>query len=158
MAGATGVNGMVGGQVLGLDRMEGGVDRETLHATHEFGTRALLEASARIGAILAGATPEEQGSVSEYARRLGLCLRITNDILEITASIGEREKSARRGAERATFIRAYGLAGARRLADEYLKEALEVLGRMEGEKQGLAEMARFARFGCLRSGSSRGYS
>src|SRR5918911_1152972 len=57
LAGSTGVNGMVGGQVMDMDqtgRAEG-TDPETLYMIHEYKTGALIKSSARIGAILAGA-------------------------------------------------------------------------------------------------------
>src|SRR5215211_1486137 len=53
LAGSTGVNGMVGGQVMDMDqtgRAEA-TDPETLYMIHEYKTGALIKSSARIGAI-----------------------------------------------------------------------------------------------------------
>src|ERR671913_802824 len=61
LADSTGVNGMVGGQVMDMDQtgVGSGVDLETLYMIHKYKTGALIKSSARIGAILAG--PGEEG-------------------------------------------------------------------------------------------------
>jgi geranylgeranyl diphosphate synthase type II len=141
LAGSTGVNGMVGGQALGLARP---VEREALRRVHGYRTGALVQASARIGAILAGATHREQDAVSEYARRLALCFQATEDLLDAASTTEEPGKGAGRGGP--GFVRAYGLSGARRLADESLREALKILQGIGGEKEALAELARSVRF------------
>src|ERR687884_38642 len=68
LADSTGVDGMVGGQVMDMDQTGIGarVDLETLHMIHKYKTGALIKSSARIGAILAGAGQEGQEAVSEY--------------------------------------------------------------------------------------------
>src|ERR671926_222384 len=101
LAGSTGVNGMVGGQVLDMDQTgrSEATDPETLYMIHEYKTGALIKSSARIGAILAGATGEEQAAVSEYASQLGLCFQIVDDVLNATSTREELGKSAGSDAE-----------------------------------------------------------
>ena len=57
LADSTGVNGMVGGQVMDMDQTGVGaeVDLETLYMIHKYKTGALIKSSARIGALRAGA-------------------------------------------------------------------------------------------------------
>src|SRR5215211_4321100 len=115
LAGSTGVNGMVGGQVMDMDqtgRAEA-TDPETLYMIHEYKTGALIKSSARIGAMLAGATGEEQAAVSEYASQLGLCFQIVDDVLNATSTREELGKSAGSDAEqgKATFAGVFGLKG-----------------------------------------------
>ncbi|MFL5903687.1 MAG: polyprenyl synthetase family protein, partial [Solirubrobacteraceae bacterium] len=83
LADSTGVNGMVGGQIMDMNQTGQGevTDPETLHMIHKYKTGALIKSSARIGAILAGANREEQVAVSEYASELGLCFQIVDDVL-----------------------------------------------------------------------------
>src|ERR671938_1571895 len=78
LADSTGVDGMVGGQVMDMDQTGVGarVDIETLHMIHNYKTGALIKSSARIGAVLSGAGEEGQVDVSEYASELGLCFQI----------------------------------------------------------------------------------
>jgi geranylgeranyl diphosphate synthase, type II len=149
LADSTGVNGMVGGQVMDMDQTGVGaeVDLETLYMIHKYKTGALIKSSARIGAILAGAGEDEQAAVSEYASELGLCFQIVDDVLNATSTPDALGKSAGSDAEqgKATFVGAYGLDGARNEADRVLERALAALGRMDGDTSGLRDLAFFVR-------------
>jgi geranylgeranyl diphosphate synthase, type II len=149
LAGSTGVNGMVGGQVIDMDLTGVGdrADPETLHMIHRFKTGALIKSSARIGAILAGAAEEERSAVSEYASELGLCFQIVDDVLDATSTRDALGKSAGSDAEqgKATFVGVYGIAGARREADRAAERSLAALARVDGDTSGLKEMALFVR-------------
>ena len=149
LAGSTGVNGMVGGQVMDMDqtgRAEA-TDPETLYMIHEYKTGALIKSSARIGAMLAGATGQEQAAVSEYASQLGLCFQIVDDVLNATSTREELGKSAGSDAEqgKATFAGVFGLEGAKREADRAAKKALAALSKVDGDTSGLQELAYFVR-------------
>jgi geranylgeranyl diphosphate synthase, type II len=149
LADSTGVNGMVGGQILDMDETGHGeaTDPETLYMIHKYKTGALIKSSARIGAILAGATREEQAAVSEYASELGLCFQIVDDVLNATSTREELGKSAGSDAEqgKATFVGVFGLDGAKREADGAAKRALEALSTVDGDTSGLRELAYFVR-------------
>ena len=148
LARAAGVDGIVGGQSLDLSYSGRVVDTEMLHAAHSRKIGALIEASARIGAILAGATSEEREVISDYARWVGLCRRIEDDILNATTAVEGPSKAPESDAEggKATFVHVYGLSGARRLAEKSYERALETLEQIGGDTGGLAELARFARY------------
>jgi geranylgeranyl diphosphate synthase, type II len=149
LAGSTGVNGMVGGQVMDMDQTGVGarVDLETLHMIHKYKTGALIKSSARIGAILAGADVTGQDAVSEFASELGLCFQIVDDVLNATSTREELGKSAGSDAEqgKATFVGFYGLEGARREADKAVERSLAALSRVDGDTSGLRELAFFVR-------------
>lgn len=149
LADATGVNGMVGGQVMDMDHTGQGAaaGAETLHMIHAYKTGALIKASARIGALLAGASEENQAAISEYATELGLCFQIVDDLLNVTATTEELGKSAGSDAEqgKVTFVEVYGLDGAREEADATLRRALAALERVGGDTDGLQNLALFVR-------------
>ena len=149
LADSTGVNGMVGGQIMDMDQtgVGAGVDLETLYMIHKYKTGALIKSSARIGAILAGAGEVEQAAVSEYASELGLCFQIVDDVLNATSTSDTLGKSAGSDAEqgKATFVGAYGLEGARQEADRVLEKALSALDRLDGDASGLRDLAFFVR-------------
>jgi geranylgeranyl diphosphate synthase, type II len=149
LASSTGVNGMVGGQVMDMDQTGSaeGTDPETLYMIHEYKTGALIKSSARIGALLAGATAEEEAAVSVYASQLGLCFQIVDDVLNATSTREELGKSAGSDAEqgKATFAGVFGLEGAKREADRAAKSALAALSKVHGDTSGLQELAYFVR-------------
>ena len=135
LATSTGANGMIGGQVLDLGRRERPIDSEEFHALHGYKTGALVEASARIGAILAGASDEDQEIISRYALNLGLCRRIVNDILEAAREAGGVPNRA------TSFVGVYGLAEAWTQADRALEDSLESLAAIDADTSGLATLA-----------------
>ena len=150
LADSTGVNGMVGGQVMDMNQtgVGAGVDLETLYMIHKYKTGVLIKSSARIGAILAGAGEEEQVAVSEYASELGLCFQIVDDVLNATSTRDALGKSVGSDAEqgKATFVGAYGLDGAQSEADKVLERALSALSRLDGDTSGLRDLAFFVRY------------
>jgi geranylgeranyl diphosphate synthase, type II len=149
LADSTGVNGMVGGQVIDMNQTGVGdaADPETLHMIHRYKTGALIKSSARIGAILAGIGKAEQAAISEYAMELGLCFQIVDDVLNATSTREALGKSAGSDAEqgKVTFVGVYGLDGAEREADRAAEKALAALSLVEGDTSGLEEMALFVR-------------
>jgi geranylgeranyl diphosphate synthase type II len=149
LANSTGVNGLVGGQAVDIDQtgVGGAADPETLHMIHRYKTGALIKSSARIGAILAGASAAEQAAVSEYAVELGLCFQIVDDVLNATSTREALGKSAGSDAEqgKVTFVGVYGLDGAKREADKAAEKALAALSTVDGDTSGLRELVLFVR-------------
>ncbi|ABG04418.1 farnesyl-diphosphate synthase [Rubrobacter xylanophilus DSM 9941] len=150
LASSTGVNGMVGGQVLDMDQTGAGgsADPGMLFMIHRYKTGALIRSSARVGAILAGAGEEGLEAISRYATELGLCFQIVDDVLDAVGSSERLGKRAGGDAERgkATFVSVFGLEGARREADAACERALRALGRLEGrDTSALGELALFVR-------------
>ncbi|MCB1173323.1 MAG: polyprenyl synthetase family protein [Leptospiraceae bacterium] len=100
LARAAGISGMVGGQYLDLLHEKSG-DQQTatlhplseLEQIHALKTAALIEASIRIGAILAGYAPEKQELSARYGRSLGLLFQITDDVLDVTSQSAEMGKA-----------------------------------------------------------------
>src|ERR671912_2372054 len=149
LADSTGVNGMVGGQVIDMDQTGIGeaAEPETLNMIHAYKTGALIKSSARIGAILAGASEDEQAAVSEYATKLGLCFQIVDDLLNATSTREVLGKSAGSDAEqgKVTFVGVYGLSGAETEADKAAEKALSALASIDGDISGLQELVLFVR-------------
>jgi geranylgeranyl diphosphate synthase type II len=149
LARSTGVNGMVGGQVIDMDQTGVGeeADPETLHMIHAYKTGALIKSSARIGATLAGTTEDEQASITEYATELGLCFQIVDDLLNATSTREALGKSAGSDAEqgKATFVGVYGLSGAEEEANKAAEKALSALSTVDRDTSGLQELVLFVR-------------
>jgi len=49
-------------------------------------TACLFSVCMRLGAILAGATPEQEGALGKYGHDLGMAFQIVDDVLDLTAS------------------------------------------------------------------------
>jgi geranylgeranyl diphosphate synthase type II len=142
---AAGYFGMVGGQVVDLQSEGNQVDRETLHYIHSCKTGAMIAASVRAGALLAGAGREELHALSEYGRHIGLVFQIADDILNVEGDrvlLGKNTGSdASRG--KITFPALLGLETSRREALELLEQALNAILSFDSRARPLREIARY---------------
>ena len=116
LAKKAGIYGMIGGQVVDI-QSEGSKDmtKEKLDFIYRLKTGALMESSMLIGAILAGATKNEQQIVETVAGEIGLAFQIQDDILDVTSTaevlgkpIGSDEKN-----EKFTYVTFEGLEKAK---------------------------------------------
>lgn len=88
LAKKAGIFGMVGGQVVDIESENtNDMTKEKLDFIYRLKTSALIEASMLIGAILAGATKNEQKIVEAVAGEVGLAFQIQDDILDVTSTI-----------------------------------------------------------------------
>ena len=88
LAKKAGIYGMVGGQVVDVtSEDEQSMTKEKLDFIYKLKTSALIEASMLIGAVLAGATRNEQKIVEQAAGEIGLAFQIQDDILDVTSTM-----------------------------------------------------------------------
>ncbi len=136
LAHAAGAAGMVGGQVLDLQAEAATAPDGTAEAppialedVHARKTGALIRAATGAGAIMAGADEAMCRAVDDYARELGLCFQIVDDILDVEATDAELGKSAGKDAAsgKLTYPARYGLAESHRLAEACGGRALDAL-------------------------------
>ncbi|HKG02508.1 MAG TPA: farnesyl diphosphate synthase [Conexibacter sp.] len=131
LAAATGVNGMVGGQYLDVtERAPAGP--EGLRTIHVLKTGKLIAASivCPLRLVLVG-EPARIELFRDFASELGVLFQIVDDILDVTGSderLGKPQGSDERLGKR-TYVSAFGLDGARKLAAESYRNASAALER-----------------------------
>jgi len=137
------VGGMIGGQVADLEGEGKPPDAALLETIHRAKTGALLRASLRLGAIYAGAAPEEYAALSCYGEHVGLAFQIVDDILDVEESSEALGKTAGKDAQqqKITFPAVYGLDRSRQMAEEQCARAHEVLEPFGGRAVRLHELA-----------------
>lgn len=142
---ATGMRGMVGGQVRDIESSCRQPDEELLRYIHEHKTGSLISAAARCGAKLGGATAEQMAAVGGYAAELGLAFQVVDDILDVAGQPGLTGKNvgADESLEKLTFPAVYGLERSRSLAAEAVARAKVSLGEAELETAPLSQLADF---------------
>ncbi|MGI5967482.1 MULTISPECIES: polyprenyl synthetase family protein [Anaerotruncus] len=125
LAKASGVFGMIGGQVIDLGSEGRRIDGNTLGTLCALKTGALLRASARLGCIAGNADDAMRSAADSYARCYGLAFQITDDILDVTSSLETLGKPIGSDAEneKTTYVTLYGLSGAREQAARLVDEA-----------------------------------
>ena len=151
LAAATGVHGMVGGQYLDV----AGTARKGaagLRRLHELKTGKLIGASIECVLLLAGMDEHETTAPFRgFASELGVLFQIVDDILDVTGSretLGKQQGSDERLGKR-TYVTEFGLAGARKLADESHARARIALSRAAPD--GAAELEQITDFIATRS-------
>ena len=144
LADAAGTSGMVGGQVVDIESEGKAITAETLEYIHRHKTAALIRASLRVGALLAGGDAEAVAAIGEAGSDLGLAFQIVDDILDVEGSLEELGKTAGSDErkQKATYPALHGLEASRRQAKmliERTKQRLEGFGARAVPLQALAD-------------------
>ena len=151
LAGATGVDGMVGGQYadVSLREPEGPV---ALRRLHELKTGRLIGASVICVLLLGGIDGPATMGFRSFAAELGVLFQIVDDILDVTgteASLGKPRGSDERHGKR-TYVSEFGIQRARELAAESHRTAREALAEaaraIGGGEQAAVELGQIADF------------
>lgn len=153
---ATGAGGMVGGQIFDLiytgnadlkhidkDGLSGScqqsdaernpktgvIDLEVVEKIHRGKTAALITFSLWSGARLVGASPVQLAGMERFGGIVGLAFQIADDLLDVTGDSKTLGKTPGKdqAADKATWIRLFGVDGARQKLEELKEEGRKVL-------------------------------
>jgi len=145
LAHAAGAGGMIGGQVIDIASEDVSLSLDELRTLHAMKTGALLMASARMGAICAGAGDASLAAVTAFAKHVGLAFQIMDDLLDVTATPEQLGKATNKDASRGknTYPALLGVEGSRIAADAEMKAAIDALQPLGDAANGLRALARF---------------
>ncbi len=144
VAGATGVDGMVGGQYVDVKGIAGR-DAESLRLLHSLKTGRLISASVCSALVMAGGERSAEEPYRRFAAELGILFQIVDDILDVTGTddvLGKPHGSDERHGK-LTYVSLFGLERARELAVESHAEAVAALDDAAGEADSLRQIADF---------------
>jgi len=141
---ACGTTGLIGGQVEDLESEGKAIPASALERLHRAKTGALLSACVRGGALLAGADEAALVALGRFASAIGLAFQVVDDVLDATEGAAQLGKTAGKdaAARKATYVSVHGLDGARRMAADLLKEALEALEAFGPRAEALRGLGR----------------
>ena len=127
-----GIFGMIGGQVVDVEKTGQPLSEEEITFIYKLKTCALLEASMMIGAILGGATEEELAMVERMATGIGMAFQIQDDILDMT---GDEEKLGKpvhsdEKNEKTTYVTIHGLDASGEEVKRLSEEAVELAKKL----------------------------
>lgn len=146
LAKKAGIYGMVGGQVVDVES-ENTTDmtKDRLDFIYRLKTSALIESSMLIGAVLAGATEEEQKIIEQAAGKVGLAFQIQDDILDVTSTmevlgkpIGSDEKN-----HKVTYVTYEGIEKAKDDVKALSTEAIKLVESLSGKNEFLTELLSY---------------
>ncbi|MFY8205514.1 MAG: polyprenyl synthetase family protein [Arenimonas sp.] len=143
---ASGAAGMCGGQQLDMDAGGKSLTLPELQNVHALKTGALIKASIRLPALLAGADAGSRAALDAFADDLGLAFQIQDDILDVEASTEQLGKSAGKDTaqNKSTYPALLGLEGAKTLLAELAGRMSGHLARFGDRAEELKALAAFA--------------
>jgi len=145
IANASGVEGMIGGQVVDIEAEGRDISSQQLEYLHRHKTGALIKAPILAAAVLCGADETYIKCLESYAEKIGLAFQIKDDILDVEGSFDSMGKSVQKDMkkEKSTFVRLYGLEGAKNILSSIIQEAVNQLDVFGDKADFLSELAYF---------------
>lgn len=141
----SGINGMLGGQMIDLESEGKSVTADHLKVMDNKKTGALMTAAALLGCISAGANEKQMAAARTYAENIGLAFQIIDDILDITSTTEELGKPVGSDGEndKSTYPGLLGMDQCRQLSKSLTEEAVQALDAFEGDTAALKDFAYY---------------
>lgn len=121
IAKASGIDGMIGGQVIDIESDSRDIDLNVLYSMYENKTAALIRSSIVAGGIIGNASKEEIKNLEKYGLAIGLGYQIKDDILDI-----EEDKKANKTTYLSFFDKERAEDEVARLSSEAVKYLEEI--------------------------------
>lgn len=145
LAKSAGIYGMVGGQTVDVENDGDPLKQEQLDFIYRLKTGALIQAAMHMGAVLAGATKNEQDAICQIASNIGLAFQIQDDILDVTGTleeigkpVGSDEKN-----EKTTYVTLEGLKKAQTDVERLTEESVELMQGLVVKNEFLTELLQY---------------
>jgi farnesyl diphosphate synthase len=152
LARASGLGGMVGGQMLDLaaeGRFAGDgpqrLGEDGVRTLQAMKTGALLRFACEAGGMLGSATPQQRKALDRYGSAVGQAFQIADDLLDLEgdATLVGKQTGKDAGAGKATMVDVLGAAGAKARLRDLVAEAEHALASFGPGAAILVEGARF---------------
>lgn len=123
-----GIFGMIGGQVVDVEKTGQSLSKDEISFIYELKTCALIEASMLMGAILGGATDAQLKEIELMGSNIGLAFQIQDDILDVEGDerkLGKPLHSDEKN-QKTTYVSLYGITEAKEKVVELSNQAKEL--------------------------------
>ncbi len=145
LSNASGIYGMVGGQVVDVISENKKIEKSTLEYIHKHKTGALLSVSLEIGGILANADKKTIDVLKKYGECIGLTFQIVDDLLDIFGdekSLGKPIGSDQ-NKKKSTYPFLYGIDKAKEDAFNLTEKAKKEISYFGKKSQVFSDLADF---------------
>jgi len=130
---ASGVSGMVGGQVVDILSESQEISPDTLLYIHKNKTAALITAPLKAGGVIGGCSDDEILLLEKIGNNIGIAFQIKDDILDITSSIevlGKPVLSDEKN-NKITYVTMYGIEKSEKDIEALTNEALSIIEKFD---------------------------
>ncbi|WP_058307491.1 polyprenyl synthetase family protein [Gracilibacillus massiliensis] len=142
---ASGLEGMVAGQLLDMEAENEQISIEELENIHHLKTGRLISFAVEIGGYLAGVSTEKMKVLKRFGDYLGIIFQIQDDILDVEGDqevIGKKVGSDIEN-DKSTYPHLLGLEGAKTYKNNYVKEAMKCLEQVGLKGTKLEEITQY---------------
>ncbi len=145
IAGSSGSDGMIGGQVVDMFGHDKISSLEDLKYMYSLKTGAIIKSSVTAGALLGGADEKELKALESYAEKIGLAFQIEDDILDVIGTLEKLGKAAGSDAanEKITYLTFASIEEAQNTVVKLTEEAVESLNVFGEKAVHLAGLAKY---------------
>ena len=146
--GAGAFEGMVAGQMLDLiaEELPQNEDSEQLiQHIEEMKTGRLIRYACEAGAVLGNASCEQRQALIDYSRKIGIAFQIADDILDVEGEQAKEKKTLNKDSTqgKVTFVSLYGLENAKKIAQDLITEAQQIISIFGEKAQTLQDLAQY---------------
>ena len=134
----SGVNGMIGGQIVDIESENKKIDFETLKYIHTHKTGKLLKLPIEIACITANAEDSVKEVLEEYAELIGLAFQVKDDILDVEGTFEDLGKpiGSDEHLHKATYPSIFGMENSKEILNETVEKAKNIIRNKFGEDRG----------------------
>lgn len=145
IAKASGIYGMIGGQVVDVQSENVQISKDKLDFIHLNKTAAIIIGCMRAGAIIGGANDEQLEEITKYAKNIGLSFQIVDDILDIVGDEAKLGKKVGSDIEnhKSTYPSLLGLDKSKEIARSLIDEAKLSISKLSEETELLDGLADY---------------
>ena len=143
LAKASGVSGMVGGQVLDLQNENKQLEVADLEKIDNLKTGELIRVSCVMGCIAAGADDKKIKAAEDYAKGIGLAFQIIDDILDVTSDAETLGKPIGSDSDnqKSTYVSLLGVKESEKVAAQLTEKAKAALDIFDEDTSALKNLA-----------------
>lgn len=133
---ASGIQGMIGGQMIDIESEGKKVDLPTLQYIHTHKTGKLIRVPVETALIIAGADEETTNVLVEYADLIGLAFQIKDDILDVEGDFEKLGKPINSDVnnEKSTYPSIFGMEKSKEMLAEKIEKAKKIINNKFGDK------------------------
>ena len=145
LARASGLGGMIGGQMLDLQAELQVPDEARIRQLQKMKTGALIRYACIAGGLLGSANQGQLGKLQRYGETIGLAFQLADDLLDVTSDTETMGKAVGKDADRGkgTLVGLLGISAVEDLLDTAVEEAIDCLSPFGSDANILIDTARF---------------
>ena len=134
----SGINGMIGGQMIDIESENKKINLETLKYIHSHKTGKLIKLPIEIACIIANVEKDKREVLEEYADLIGLAFQVKDDILDVEGTFEDLGKPVGSDVDlhKATYPSILGMEESKKILNNTVEKAKEIIKNKFGKEKG----------------------